>query len=222
MARLSIRSFVGVGSFMLSGILTATICDMNGLIFQHLHLDDSEMDASVYLPNRTSVIVSSTIGSIVMVAAILGFVLRKQAPDATDAEKLEQENNKRKLLPAMASAFLFSIGLVVSQMTLFSKIYGFLNMNLISEGTWDPTLLMVMGGGFVVSFLSYQWVQGFNLFKVRTCVFSSLICKESKAVLLILHLLLCSIMITELPCYRLPSVTEYRMWQIQCTHQQDH
>lgn len=167
MARLSIRSFVGVGSFMLSGILTATICDMNGLIFQHLHLGDSEMDASVYLPNRTSVIVSSTIGSIVMVAAILGFVLRKQAPDATDAEKLEQENNKRKLLPAMASAFLFSIGLVVSQMTLFSKIYGFLNMNLISEGTWDPTLLMVMGGGFVVSFLSYQWVQGFNLFKVR-------------------------------------------------------
>lgn len=165
MARFSIRSYVGVAVFMISGIMTASLCDMNGVIFRHLHT--MEGDASMYLPTRTSVIVSFTIGSLIMVAGIIGEALNMHAPEsATENEKIAHKNNSKKLLPAMASAFLFAIGLVVSQMTLFSKIYGFLNMSLIPKGTWDPTLLMVMGGGFAVSFISYQWVQGFNIFKV--------------------------------------------------------
>jgi len=60
----------------------------------------------------------------------------------------------------------FSLGLVVSQMTISSKIYGFLNVKGLSDGTWDPTLACVMGGGLVVSFASYQFVKGFNVFKV--------------------------------------------------------
>ena len=90
----------------------------------------------------------------------------------------------------MFSAMFFSLGLVVSQMTISSKIYGFLNVKGISDGTWlvdtcltiifsfviilshhlilyrDPTLACVMGGGLVVSFASYQFVKGFNVFKV--------------------------------------------------------
>jgi uncharacterized membrane protein YedE/YeeE len=163
MARFSIRSYVGVAAFMISGIMTASLCDMNGVIFRHLHT--MEGDASMYLPTRTSVIVSCAIGSLIMAAGIIGAILNRHTPEsATENEKIVHKNNIRKLLPAMASAFLFAIGLVVSQMTLFSKIYGFLNMSLIPKGTWDPTLLMVMGGGFAVSFISYQWVQGFNIF----------------------------------------------------------
>ncbi|KAL7463908.1 hypothetical protein ACHAXS_004286 [Conticribra weissflogii] len=50
-------------------------------------------------------------------------------------------------------------------MTLASKIYGFLDVKGIKGGYWDPTLVCVMGGGLVVSFISYQWVKGFNVFK---------------------------------------------------------
>ena len=66
----------------------------------------------------------------------------------------------------MFAAMFFSLGLVVSQMTISSKIYGFLNVKGISDGTWDPTLACVMGGGLVVSFASYQFVKGFNVLKV--------------------------------------------------------
>jgi uncharacterized membrane protein YedE/YeeE len=167
MARMSIRSFVGVGSFMLSGILTATLSSESGAIFRFLV--DPTLDVAVYLPTRTSVIISSVLGSLIAVAGIIGLIRHKSSPEsANDNEKVELENSKRKVLPSVASAFLFSLGLVVSQMTLFSKIYGFLNMKLIPQHTWDPTLLCVMGGGFIISFLSYQWVQGFNIFKVRT------------------------------------------------------
>ena len=131
-----------------------------------LHLTENEMDKSVYLPTKTSVVVSCTIGSLIMAAAIVRFLLSRSQEHTSDEDKMKEENNKRKLLPAVASAFLFSIGLVVSQMTLFSKIYGFLNMKLLPKNTWDPTLLMVMGGGFTVSFISYQWVNGFKVFKV--------------------------------------------------------
>lgn len=165
MARMSIRSFVGVGSFMLAGVLTATLSSESGPIFRFLQ--DNSWDVAMYLPTQASVIISSTVGSLIVAAGILGLILRKAPESTTENEKIELDNNKRKLLPSIASAFLFSIGLVVSQMTLFSKIYGFLNMKLIADGTWDPTLLCVMGGGFFISFLSYQWVQGFNIFKVR-------------------------------------------------------
>lgn len=179
LARMSVRSFAGVASFMLSGVLTATLSNTSGPIFQHLHSLSDEMDPSVYLPDKTSVIVSSVIGSLILASGIIRLVMTRQRETATETEKLELENNKRKLLPTIASAFLFSIGLVISEMTLFSKIYGFLNMKLIPEGTWDPTLLMVMGGGFTVSFISYQWVQGFNLFKVRCFLLCSMLVKWS-------------------------------------------
>ena len=173
MARFSIRSFVGVGSFMLSGVVTASVCDSNGPLFKHFHFSEVEADASVYLPNRTSTIVSSIIGSLITVAGILSFLYlhREPSESATEDEKHEQENDKKKVMPSILSGFLFSIGLVISQMTLFSKIYGFLNLTLIPEGTWDPTLLMVMGGGFFVSFLSYQFVKDFAVFKVRILFF---------------------------------------------------
>ena len=165
MARLSIRSFAGVGAFMLSGVLTATLSNIYGPV---KILQSSDMDVSMYLPTQTSVVIACTIGTLFVLAGILGFSLRKHATEsATANERIEQENNTRKLLPSIVSAFLFSIGLVISKMTLFSKIYGFLNMKLIPEGSWDPTLIMVMGGGLSVSFVSYQWVKGFNIFNVR-------------------------------------------------------
>lgn len=38
-------------------------------------------------------------------------------------------------------------------------------MKGFDNGTWDPTLMCVMGGGLLVSFSSYQFVKGHNIFK---------------------------------------------------------
>lgn len=49
---------------------------------------------------------------------------------------------------------LFGIGLVVSGMADPNKIMNFLDL----AGTWDPSLLFVMGGAVVVAFVGYRLV----------------------------------------------------------------
>lgn len=118
-----------------------------------------------YLPTETTITIGTVIASLLGAAALPG-LLRKAPVNAATVEKDEHTNNKRKIIPAILSGAFFSVGLVVSQMSIPSKIYGFLNVGLMKKGTWDPTLMCVMGGGLIVSFISYQWVKGFNAFKV--------------------------------------------------------
>lgn len=54
------------------------------------------------------------------------------------------------------SGFLFSIGLFVSGMTNPHKVISFLNVT----GAWDPSLLFVMVGAIVPTFLFYRFVSG--------------------------------------------------------------
>jgi uncharacterized membrane protein YedE/YeeE len=49
---------------------------------------------------------------------------------------------------------LFGIGLVVSGMADPAKILNFLDF----AGTWDPSLLFVMGGAAVTTFIGYRFV----------------------------------------------------------------
>jgi len=69
-----------------------------------------------------------------------------------------------KLIPAGIAGSIFAVGLAVSQMVLQSKVFGFLNLYLFAEGTFDPTLATVMIGGCVISWISYQFVKPFGLF----------------------------------------------------------
>jgi uncharacterized protein len=55
----------------------------------------------------------------------------------------------------LAAGALFGVGLVVSGMTLPSKVRGFLDFS----GEWDPTLAFVMGGAIAVHALAYRWVK---------------------------------------------------------------
>ncbi len=58
-------------------------------------------------------------------------------------------------MPGVASflvGLLFGLGLVVSGMINPERIIGFLDIT----GRWDPTLLFVMAGAFVVSFAGYR------------------------------------------------------------------
>lgn len=47
------------------------------------------------------------------------------------------------------------------------RIFGFLNVGLVFQGDWDATLMFVMGGGLVISFLSYQAIEGYSVIAPR-------------------------------------------------------
>jgi uncharacterized membrane protein YedE/YeeE len=50
---------------------------------------------------------------------------------------------------------LFGLGLLISGMTDPSKVLGFLDL----AGTWDPSLVFVMGGGVMVGVLGFAWAK---------------------------------------------------------------
>ena len=59
----------------------------------------------------------------------------------------------RKLLPPLASGFLFGMGLTVSGMTDPQRVRGFLDI----FGDWDPTLAFVMGGAVLVMAAAWRF-----------------------------------------------------------------
>ena len=77
-----------------------------------------------------------------------------------------ERNHFKKYPVAILSAALFSSGLSISGMTENEHIVGFLDMKGINRGSWDPSLLFVMGGGLLVSAISYEFVPGHGLMKV--------------------------------------------------------
>ena len=54
-------------------------------------------------------------------------------------------------LTALVSGVIFAIGLGISGMMDTHKVQGFLDLT----GKWDPSLALVMGGAFFVTFLAY-------------------------------------------------------------------
>jgi uncharacterized protein len=53
---------------------------------------------------------------------------------------------------AFAAGLVFGVGLLLSGMTDPSKVIGFLDL----AGSWDPSLLFVMGGGIVVGAFAFH------------------------------------------------------------------
>lgn len=91
-------------------------------------------------------------------------------PKVTATKKTPNRNERvnildgaNKIKPAILSGLLFATGLAVSGMVLPSKLIGFLNLWLLKHGTWDPTLMTVMAGGSIVSWISYQFVSGHGI-----------------------------------------------------------
>ena len=86
--------------------------------------------------------------------------------DTTDAflEQKKQVVDKKKLFVAAFCGSLSSIGLAVSGMIKPEKILSFLDMKGFQRGSYDPTLIMVMGGGLAVNALGYHYVEGFDYF----------------------------------------------------------
>ena len=62
--------------------------------------------------------------------------------------------NRRNLLPLVTAAgagLIFGLGLAISQMTDPEKVKAFLDVAAIWTGTWDPSLVLVMGVGLLVT-----------------------------------------------------------------------
>jgi uncharacterized membrane protein YedE/YeeE len=72
-------------------------------------------------------------------------------------------------MPALASllcGFIFGSGLVISGMVQTTKVLGFLDVFGIPSGTWDPSLIVVMAAGLIVTGIGYA------LIRPRTPVFA--------------------------------------------------
>lgn len=60
----------------------------------------------------------------------------------------------RRVVSAAAIGLLFGIGIVVSGMANPAKVLNFFDV----FGTWDPSLLLVMGSALAVTFVGYRFV----------------------------------------------------------------
>jgi hypothetical protein len=56
---------------------------------------------------------------------------------------------------AALSGILFGLGLGISEMLNPARVLGFLDIS----GTWDPTLLFVMGGALLITFPAFRFVR---------------------------------------------------------------
>ncbi|WP_192034860.1 DUF6691 family protein [Halomonas sp. YLGW01] len=52
------------------------------------------------------------------------------------------------------AGLLFGLGLALGGMTDPGRVIGFLDL----AGAWDPTLMFVLGGAVVTTFIGYRWV----------------------------------------------------------------
>lgn len=135
LARLSKRSFIAVATFMGTGILTATLA-----LTSHPSLRSDEPPS---------------------VSNLYGFILTA----VTLVVAWSFIKNNDKALGATLSAGLAAIGLGLSGMVKTLKIENFLNVGLLSSDphSFDPTLITVMGGGVIVSWMAYQFLPDFSL-----------------------------------------------------------
>jgi len=62
-----------------------------------------------------------------------------------------------QVLVALLAGLLFGAGLTVSQMINPAKVLAFLDFGGIADGTWDPSLALVMVGALVVTYTGYAF-----------------------------------------------------------------
>jgi cellobiose-specific phosphotransferase system component IIB len=178
---------------MSTGILSAT--------FFSKHVRTDAEDVSQCYPTDASIILSTMLIVILGGISLSLLVQRSGKTENDDNEELAEESSsllvqrsgktknddnvgvkKEELAEeisnydkmgfvAIVSAALFSTGLFISGMTKNYKIYGFLDLTLLKKGTWDPTLIFVMGSGLITSACGYHFVEGHNFLKVRKCYY---------------------------------------------------
>jgi uncharacterized membrane protein YedE/YeeE len=173
MARFSKRSWAAVAAFMATGIATssyieASVLPGRGRLGEWAKLLFPKSSGGTGQEQDGNPSFGLALGIAAAAAAALAPLWFPRGKKGPNGEKQEAGAgpgddhvlHKRKAVPAMVSGAAFAAGLRISQMVVQSKVLGFLNVTgLLGESStaWDPTLVMVMAGGFLMSFLGYQW-----------------------------------------------------------------
>lgn len=63
-----------------------------------------------------------------------------------------------RILAALVVGLVFGLGLTISQMIDPAKVLGFLDVAGIADGSWDPSLALVMASGLAVAFVGFRLV----------------------------------------------------------------
>lgn len=159
LARFSKRSLVSVCTFMCMGALTAYLTQEATTpfpkeVFEFPRSDHEEEPIKIWTT------FAALLSGFVTLLALVSSSFHKDNGEAT-------ANDRAKLAPAAVAGALFAAGLYVSQMVYPVRVLGFLNVGLMFHGDWDATLMFVMGGGLVISLLSYQAIEGYNTIASR-------------------------------------------------------
>jgi uncharacterized membrane protein YedE/YeeE len=128
LGRLSTRSLLNVGAFLVTGVVTASLLYPRAAEFgvAPLRLPPSLAEFAVKAATAIAVPVALT-----NVAMHLNLVRVSQ----------------------FVIGGTFGLGLAIGGMTNPAKVLGFLR---VASGHWDPSLMCVLGGAVIISFLSYQ------------------------------------------------------------------
>ncbi|KAL3940188.1 MAG: hypothetical protein SGARI_001087 [Bacillariaceae sp.] len=155
LGRLSPRSAVAVMTFMATGAATAVVTSPKA----------SWADATSFLRTADDAVAAPTIIPELgyAITAVFAIALLFVMPSMVKSNGGFQQEDKSKFLGGASAGVAFAAGLAISGMVLPSKLYTFLDVEGIADGTWDPTLMTVMGCGIPVSFLAYQLVPNFGV-----------------------------------------------------------
>jgi uncharacterized protein len=148
LGRASPRSFVAVLTFMATGIATSILTSPTSPLAEYTSVLRTE--DQVVAPFHRGGGYAAIVFMVTMLLTLRSRVLKQKGGF--------QDSEKSKVPGAVFSGGLFAAGLAVSGMVVPSKLYSFLNATTIADGTWDPTLVTVLGSAVAVSFLSYQYV----------------------------------------------------------------
>jgi hypothetical protein len=121
--------------------------------------------ATAFLRTTATTNMSPVASGLFMAASVLAAMVAPalSAKKVVTMDKEQAENEDRKLLGASLSGAMFAAGLAISGMAKSSKVHDFLCLSGVSHGSYDPTLMVVMGSGILASWLGYQFVNGWSM-----------------------------------------------------------
>jgi uncharacterized membrane protein YedE/YeeE len=157
LGRQSPRSLAAVMTFMCTGMATAMITSPLAPWASATSFLRRDASANERLPG-----VGYAIAGVFAAAFLFGMSKIKSDIDSRKKDDSQMED-RSKVLGASLTGVVFAAGLAISGMIVPSKLYTFLNVQGIADGSWDPTLMTVMGCGIPVSFLAYQLVPEFGV-----------------------------------------------------------
>eukprot|EP00538_Stauroneis_constricta_P011507 CAMPEP_0119546660 /NCGR_PEP_ID=MMETSP1352-20130426/978_1 /TAXON_ID=265584 /ORGANISM="Stauroneis constricta, Strain CCMP1120" /LENGTH=365 /DNA_ID=CAMNT_0007591381 /DNA_START=155 /DNA_END=1252 /DNA_ORIENTATION=- len=165
LGRRSMRSLTAVLSFLSSAMTTAYVTSPAvpwSSWTSFLRLDFSDYGTA---DDRASTSLGFFFTSLFVVPTMIATArTMNKTNNGNDNKESKTKNSMSKCSIAAVSGSMFAAGLAISNMVLRSKLYGFLDVVLgIQNGDWDPTLMTVLGGAFVISTISYEFVKGYGM-----------------------------------------------------------